>query len=441
MHRAAVITPREITYGRGTAVPAHPEIGQDLLKVLEGTVGRFEQHSTIVIDGVSPATYTAQSEAARAAGWNHADLDGRAWTLYHREDGRTVAVGLRDAMSSRHLGVLFDKETDPGVVAINLDRYCQVTGNPWRGTPATSALNAIRLSWGNSSYQPLWQHPRLPVHSEIGFCFWSRPLNDNERWWGYVHTFDANSAYLGSAVTAELAWSHLHHAGPQQFDAGLPGYWQVALDQTLLETLADPDRPPLISSHRDGAVWMTTPYMKLLQDLGYHGLILDSWTGRAEYRESGARKHPAAARVLRSWGENLRNGLRGVSPAVEDAAKRTYKDAVGGMQRQGMRVSRRDWGETIIDLWRATLFRRILRIHTMTGCWPVRIATDSISYADSNPDPSVLALAIHGRAGIPLLNATGLGQFHHEETVTTEQWLTRYPVTQRARRPRRRVTK
>lgn len=436
-HRGAVITPREICYGNGTARAALDGLCRNLVGILDGTLNRFARHCTVVVDGVKAADLRDQSDAARAAGWQHAQID--AWTLFHRDDGRTVALGLRDSMNVLHLGVLFDKATDPAVLAVALDRYHRVSGNPWRGTPATSAHNAIRLSWENSAGKPLWQQPKLPVRSGVGFCSWSRPLNENELWWGYVHTFDANNAYLGSAANAELAWSQLHHTGPQQFDASLPGYWLVDLSTDLLAHLADPLRPPLVAP-RNGQVWMTTPYAKLLEDFGYHGLILDSWTGREEFYESGKRKHPAGARILRKWAETVRDGLPAKGTPVGDAARRTYKDAVGGMQKQGMRISRTDWGETIIDLWRATLMRRVWRIYRQIGYWPVRIATDSISYADSNPDPRALAAIIHGGPNGHLLNSTALGQFHHEATHTTEQWLERHPVTQGARRPKRRVT-
>jgi hypothetical protein len=412
-------------------VPARPEVGSDLVGILNGTLGRFTQHSAIVVDGTAPAAFRAHSEAAKAAGWAHSKVD--AWTLFYREDGRTVALGLRDAMSTRHLGVLFDKQTDPGVLALHLDRYHQVTGNPWRGTPATSAHNAIRLTWGNKAYQPVWSAPRIPASSDVGFISWSRPLSETEIRWGWLYTFDANSAYLGSAVNAEVAWGPLHHTGPQQFDAGIPGYWHCDLPTALLEALADPCRPPLLRTPRNGQAWLTTPYLKLLEDLGYQCLIVDSWTGREEFRAGGGRLHPAGSRIFRSWSEGLRDGLRTAPEAVVLAAKRTYKDAVGGMQKEGMRISRRDWGESIIDLWRATLMRRIIRIYEGHGVWPVRVATDSVTYAAGTGLESQLAEIVGCRPG--------LGGFHLEETVTAAAWLERYPVTQGGRRPRRSVTK
>ena len=439
-HRAAVIGPREIAYGNGTAVSAKPGLSRDLVRILGGTMDRFAQHSTVVIDGVAPAQVAGQSAALRQAGWGHHEID--AWTLFHRDDGRTVAVGFRDAMTSHHLGVLFTRDTDPGVLALTLDRFSQGIGCSWRGTFATTALAGIRLSWENPQYQPLWKAPKIPARSDVGPISWARRLNSFEETWGFVHTYDANSAYLGSALTAELAWSSLGHVGAQVFDHTLPGYWLVELDTTMAEWAQDPERPPLFRKiPRDMQVWMTTPYAKLLQDLGGQVWVVDSWVGQPAQRAGGGRLHPAGTRVLRKWGESVRDALRlqyammDRLPHVEAATKRIYKDAIGGMQRDGMRIFRPDWAQTVIDLWRATLYRKMLRVKEKQGCWPVRISTDSLSYADSSADP----ITIGAELGLTHCEAdpcptrcrphsrhrarpVGLGAFKHTATHTVAEW-------------------
>lgn len=443
-HRAAVIGTREIAYGNGTAVTTRPEIGRDLVKVLGGTMGRFTPHSTVVIDGVAPAQVAGQSDALRAAGWKHNTIE--AWTLFHRDDGRTVAVGFRDAMTGHHLGTLFTRDTDPGILAISLDRFSRATGSSWRGTCATTALASIRLSWENPQYQPLWKAPKIPARSDVGPISWQRQPNEFEETWGYVHTFDANAAYLGSAITAELAWSGLEHTGVQPFDATLPGYWLIELDTAVLELDREPGRPPLFRRiPRDLQVWVTTPYAKLLEELRGQVWVADSWTGQPAQRADGSRLHPAGTRVLRRWGESVRDALKlqyammDRLPHVENAIKRVYKDAVGGMQRDGMRIYRPDWAQTVIDLWRATLHRKMLRVKEKQGCWPLRIATDSLSYADSNPDPMTIGAELgitHCEAepcptlcrprGRSRLRPVGLGAFKHVETVTMSEWQERH---------------
>lgn len=448
-HRAAVLTPGAAHYGNGSMVTLRPGLHADLPTILAGTLGRFEQHATIVVDGARAAELGAHGDAVRAAGWQFSKLG--AWTLYHRSDGRTVAVGCRDDMHPRHFGVLFNADTDPGALAVLLDRYARVTGLSWRGTCATTALNAIRLSWENTRYQPRWNFAKTGPGYAVGPLIWSRPLNEHESWWGYVHTFDATAAYLGAAGNASLAWSTLEHTGPRPFDKSAPGYWHVRLAPSTLTLAADPGRPPLLPAGRvvDGCTWLTTPYAEFLAELGDPLDVLDSWTA-----VDGRR--PAGYRVLRGWGEQLRDARGAVEElpagtlrdALRVAVKRTYKDATGGMQREGMRVYRPDWAHTLIDLWRATLYRRMIRVRETQGVWPVAVKTDAVYYADSGEHPQPRghtrpfdtltdALNVHTCAvvgcGCAGSRWAGLGTYKHDATVTTEEWLR---ATQRPERIR-----
>ena len=420
-HRAAVITRDRVFFGDGN-LGAGQGLGRDLIRILDGCRRSFAMHCTVVVDDVTVAELADQSDAAKAAGWAHTQIG--AWTVFHRTDGRTVALGIRQAMDTPHLGVLFDRDTDPGVIAVLLDRYYRITGNPWRGTCATTALNAIRLSWENGHSKPLWNAPNISVRSGAGPMTWQRDLSETEASWGWVHTFDANAAYLGAASNANLAWSQLAHTGPQPFDKGLPGYWLVELSTATLEALNHPSRPPVLDQVKDGQVWVTTPYAQLLGELGDRLDIADSWTGQPLERY-GRVLHGPQARVLQKWATQLRDARAqldtwpggGLRDTLRHAVGRTYKDAIGGMQREGMRIFRPDWADTVIDLWRATLYRRMARVHASEGIWPVRVATDSISYADCTDSPDTLGKAI----GI----GTGLGFYKHEASVTTAEWLSR----------------
>jgi hypothetical protein len=431
-----VITPDIAYFGNGTMTAVRRGLNRDLCAVLAGTDGRFADNCAVVVDGVPVEAFSGQSDKVRAAGWKHTDL--RAWTLFHR-DGRTVSLGLRASMDPRrhHFDGLFTADTDPGALALILDRYHQCTGFPWRGTYAMTALAALRLTWGNERYQPLWHHPKETAGNMAGPLVWSRPLNEWERTWGWVHRFDAVSAYLGSAINAEVSWGPLNPTGAIDFDPGLPGYWTLELPAELLEVNADPTRPPLLSKVRNGRATVTTPYARfLIQDLGYPCRVADSLTGRAEHHEDGGRRiHPAASRVLRKWGEGLRDVLSraelwpavGLREVLTTAVKRTYKDATGAMQREvdgrGMTVQRADWSHTLIDLWRATMYRRMIRVHASEGVWPVAVRTDSLDYADCTAEhPRNLATAVGVRPG--------LGGWRHEEVFTTAAWMAQH-------RPRR----
>lgn len=444
-HRAAVITPGTSFRGDGSIGQVTTGVEMDLLMVLNTTLKWFTADCTIVIDGPGLDVFVGQSDRVRAAGWNHSSVT--PWTLYHRKDGRTVSVGVRAAFTGNQLGALFPTDADPGVVAMLLDRYHALTGTAWRGTYMTTAMAGIRLSWENDRYQPLWHMPKIGPGYSTGPLVWSRPLTDVEREWGWVHTFDANRAYLGALINVEASWSALQESGPMRFDPRIPGYWLIALEQPTLDMCTDPGRPPLIPPARllkGGMAWLTTPMAKHVQATGDGCAVLDSVTGRAGKRATGTPLHPAQARLTRKWAEGLRDALTAVEamPAggfrdcLEVAIKRTYKDAVGGTQHAGSRVARPDLGHTTVDTWYATLQRRIQRVYDTQGVWPVEVRTDSVSYADCAPYPTWR----NGQGIETLAEALGvspdheprrLGRFRVERITTTDMWIAEHERTTR----------
>jgi len=431
-HRTAVITPGVSYRGDGTTGVVRPGTERDLVTILETTRRFFAPQSTIVIDGVPLDVLAAQSDKVTAAGWKHAEVT--AWTLYRDGNGREVSIGCRAAMLPRvHFGVLFERDTDAGVLAMLLDRYHHVTGHAWRGTCASTALAAIRATWANDRYQPLWSFDVPAPWSGVGPLVWSRELNGWEATWGWVHTFDASGAYLGAGSTAELAWSELTPGGAQPFDHRLPGYWELRLDTGTLASLDHATRfgaPPLFPPRRvrGGCVRVTTPYAKLLQDLGLGFDVLDCLTGAELRRTNGSQVHPAQSRILRKWGERMRDArataqgwpAASLRAVLDTAVKRTYTDATGAMQRRGKRIYRADWAHTLIDLWRATLYRKMLLIYQTQEIWPVAVKTDSLAYADSSPDPAVLLGALNG-------SVRG-ARWRHQQTVTTHAWRAAQPA-------------
>lgn len=443
VHRAAVITANVVHYGNGTATPAPASLHRDLVAILAGVPGRFFAHSTLIIDAPQPADYAQQLDRVRAAGWQVADPSDESiggWALFHRDHGtRTVAIGWRPAMRpSVHLGVLVTADADPGTLAMLLDRFHQLTGHSWRGTPATTAHAGIRLSWPLPAQQPRWNEDQEkgPGHG-VGALTWTRNLSSREETWGFLHTFDANAAYLGAAINAELPWSELVNVGRTPFDKSLPGYWLITTDGI---TWPDDGRPPLFDERNvtDGATWVTTPYAEFLRELGSFD-VLDSWLGAS----GGRAGHRAGHRVLKGWAEGVRDARASLGdfppafrPVLSTAVKRLYKDAVGGFQRKGMRISRGIWGHTIIDLWRATLLRRTIRVHASQGVWPVSVQTDSLTYADCVPVQPTRGATKPFPSLTDELNVTScaigcgcapeqlgqLGAYKHERAWTTADW-------------------
>lgn len=421
-HQSAVITRAGVFFGNGQL---HRWTGDDapalrmfrqLPRLLHGA-DRMAERSTVIIDGLMPADIQGEDEA-RNAGWRWSDLG--PWTFFYRDNGRQVAVGFRDAMQPRHLDTLFDRDTEPGILAMRLDRYHKITGAAWRGTFATTAMAAIRASWENSGHNPLWRHDTVTGAGHAGPLYWSRELTDREQSWGWVHQLDATAAYLGSMIGAELSWSGIDHTGPVAFDGRRPGYWRIKLGPMVRAWMADPMRPPLVNPAkiRDGQAWVMTPMAQLLADIEL---------GDPDVTDShlGGRSN----RWLRKWAEQLRDAR---TPAARynlgPAVRRSYKDAIGGMQRPTMRIHRADVAHTVIDLWRATLLRRVIRVQREQGVWPVMVKVDELHYADGGPlSPRGLTHPFPTLAdSLNVWNGQGevapLGSYVHDTTLTAQEW-------------------
>ncbi len=420
-HRACVIdtAARQVMYGNGQVTDVGENLVHDLLQILDGTTGRFAEQATVIVSGVPLALFATQSAKVKAAGWNHSTVT--PWTTFHRSDGRVISLGVRAAFTGNQVDALFPRNTDNGVAAVTLDRYHQLTGVAWRGTYVTTAMAGMRLTCGNAWGEPLWSLPPDRAKRGAGEMLWSRSLNSYETEWGFVHTFDGNSAYLGAMITGEFAWSTLHQVGPQPFNPNLPGYWEVLLSDETYARCVDPTAPPLLDPRRitrQRTALMTTPMAKLLHDLGDPCHIIDSVTGKSGVTRAGKDGHPAQSRVLRPWAENMRDARKATRGGpLEEPIKRTYADATGGLQRAGMRVARPDWAHTVIDQWRATMYRTMLRIRHEQGVWPVAVKVDALSYADCSDSPDILLAALNGSK-----RRTALGAYDHQATTSTADW-------------------
>jgi hypothetical protein len=273
------------------------------------------------------------------------------------------------------------------------------------------------------------------------------------RWCGHVTSARGNDSGVSCTPSTPAAPTSAPRSAPtcrgrscttparNRSTKPLPGYWHVQLDNETLQLIGDPGRPPLLPPSRvqDGCAWVTTPYARLLRELGDRCDIIDSWTALPGQRTDGRRLHPAGSRILRTWGGQMRDArakVEAMSPGplrelLLPAVKRTYTDATGAMQRdkdgRGMRVHRAIWSHTLIDLWRATLYRTAIRVRESAGIWPINIRTDSLTYADCSDDPGPLLAELAG-ARRAKVGPTGLGSWRHISVVTTEEWVDAHPA-------------
>lgn len=415
-HRACVISGGVSHYGDGTIRPVRADL--DLPSLLTGTLTRFEPDATIILDHHTKRWLTAGRAAVESFGWKVRTLG--PWATYTDRNYRTVTVGLRAEMADRDFEHLLRDDTDPGVVAMLLDRYQQATGVAWRGNATVTTLDAIRLTWENvRGEHPRWK-ATVPVPYTGRALHWSRPLTKWENTWDWVHTWDERSAYVGTAGSVDLAWSSFRFEPVTGFDHKIPGYWRTRLDaDTLSLWVHNPARPPVIDPEAvdaDGWCWPTTPVVKFLTEQGQGYQIDGGWLGQP------TEKHGRQSRVLAKWSDQMWAARQHPhvtgNEDLEDAVKHTASAAWGALQGGGNIIDRADWAHFTIDQHRVNLLRKLLRVVDTGWCWPVQVSTDAVTYADDClPEAGTIADHLGVRVG--------RGGFRLESTVRRAEWALR----------------
>lgn len=342
-------------------------------------------------------------------------------------------------------------------------------GGPWAGLEGDETCTALRalehhlgIPWSHSVARTAEQlilstHPRKrggrllerspampgPVTSarlEEPWRAWSRPLTEREAGAAWVHTYDANAAYLGCWQTVELGFGKVEHvttARGCEPRLSLPGVWRVELPGGWVESdELPPIAPRLVQRDGDNAGvggWVTTPTLTRLRQWAAEVM-------RAEVIPEEGHVWPERSRFLRAAGERLRDAradalslaerARGllaageqddrnlsalvVAEAVREAVSDLYSITTGRFSSHRREVApawaRPDWGNSIRAEWRANLHRKLTRWWGDTGghgqgAAPFAIETDSLAYATDEPDPVEFARWV----GIPL--GSGLGQW------------------------------
>lgn len=182
-------------------------------------------------------------------------------------------------------------------------------------------------------------------------------------------TVDANKAYLSAAANSQVCYSELRQRKPE-FDRTLAGYWRVRVEPWP-ETSGLPDPAGYREPLADGSMWVTTPTLVLLEELGRQFTVYEAFVGPYDYG-------------LKLWAERLRDicyGLHGdvLSTAAKNAAVRTIGHWSKAPEKAGGGVRRPDWGDTVRATFRANLFRKMWAA-AQSGIHPCWIETDKVFY-------------------------------------------------------------
>lgn len=339
------------------------------------------------------------------------------WFTVRRDGCATVHLGI-SSMISQMRTTIIRLNGEAKRCAERLAQYADLTGAAWRGTAGMSGCAGIRATHETKveGAQPLWRWDDARAAKAIR-CSWelrgsrhNRAMTTPEIAAEHVHQFDVRAMYCAAAGVAMCGWSAPEPRGPQEFDPGRPGYWQVRYAEVA-------EAPRELVKPTDGMVWLTTPVMAYLVEIGITTPeVHDSWTAQR------------GGRYLKPWAERLTAALRQVpeqadpsEPGVKRALKDTYKRTVGMMAREGGRIFRPDWRDEVVDRARVNLLRKTARC----GYTPLRYNVDAVWIVTDHDARTV------GRALGVEYNAAGaevwqVGKFRHIESTTPTAYLERY---------------
>lgn len=217
-------------------------------------------------------------------------------------------------------------------------------------------------------------------------------------------TVDANKAYMNAAAQTQVAYGELRK-GPTMFDKALAGYWRVRVEPWTSKDLPDP--AGYRETLADGSMWVTSPTLELLDEIGHQYTVYESWVGPRDYG-------------LKKWAEALRDVCYGpYSHALESSAKSAANRTIGHWSRgvesdKSTGIERPDWGDAVRATFRANLWRKMYAVSGF-GVYPAWIETDKVVYPACDETAIRAAKLLSGRTAFP--EGTRFGEFKYERVV------------------------
>ncbi|MDX6346386.1 MAG: hypothetical protein QOF84_1176, partial [Streptomyces sp.] len=246
---------------------------------------------------------------------------------------------------------------------------------------------------------------------------WCRALTDEECERRFVVGIDVNMAFAAAANRLTVGLSAPVHVSAPAFDKKLPGSWLVDLSHIEL----DPRLPSPFTPTGDrptGPAWYATPTVAYAVELGYqvqpveayvrfdNGAYLDAWYTRirdaymATMAELGVVAGMPEEEFLAAMAVHKQADPG--QAAVLSAIKATAKGAIGKLAERprggGWRSGepwpalqrptwRPDIRAAVISANRINMHRKMLKLATAAGLYPVAINADCVVYPSNGPSP------------------------------------------------------
>lgn len=263
----------------------------------------------------------------------------------------------------------------------DLAMWQAVMGTEYGGTPGTAGADALEARIkAVRTYTAAWKTGGPGGAGEAPYLVrsWDRRGASTAP---FLHGFDVTRMYATAAGTAEASPWALRRTGRIEFDKSLAGWWRVELcSWPHGKLLPDPaGYPARRSGALDTARWVTTPTLKLLDELTAEGVyggfnVLDSWTGKGR-------------RLFEAWNRAAEELHRTGSPALAATAKEASRQTIGLLNSSTYSTLRPDWHYAVIAQARCNLFRKMWRAWCTAAVGPLAVDTDCVWYAGITADP------------------------------------------------------
>lgn len=242
-------------------------------------------------------------------------------------------------------------------------------------------------------------------------------LTDAECAHAYAVGIDVNMAFAAAANRLLVGIGPAVHTAAPRFDPKLPGCWLADLSTTEL----DPRLPSPFTPHGlppTGPAWYATPTLAYAQELGVpvqpteawlrpeHGPYLDAWYTRlrdaymATMADLGVHADLTDAEFLTAMTEHKQHDPH--RTAVLSAIKSTVKGGIGKLRERpqgaGYRPGeawpalerptwRPDIRAAVISTARVNMHRKMRKLATASGQYPIAVLSDCAVYLSDGPSP------------------------------------------------------
>lgn len=269
-------------------------------------------------------------------------------------------------------------------------------------------------------------HQRTPdqVLDEEAYDWIRNPqlLTDAECARTHAVGIDVNMAFAAAANRLLVGIGPAVHTPRPRFDPKLPGCWLADLS-TVDPSKLDPRLPSPFTPHGlppTGPAWYATPTLAYAQELGLcvepaeawlrpdHGPYLDTWYTRlrdaymATMAELGVHSALTDAEFLTAMADYKSEASPRAATAVLSAIKSTVKGGIGKLRERpqgaGYRPGeswpalerptwRPDIRAAVISTARVNMHRKMQKLATAAGLYPIAVLSDCAVYLSDGPSP------------------------------------------------------